>query len=212
MKLKNMNILILRLSKYTLIFSFICFSPLSYCETGTHIDHSHHMEMMMKKNKKFSLEEETYNLSNIELITSTGSKTTLLKELDTTDPVILNFIFTTCTAICPIMSGTFSEVNKKLSKNRVKMISISIDPEHDTPKALRAYAKRFNANDKWHFYTGEINNIINIQKSFSDYRGNKMNHAPSTYIRISKDSKWLKVNGFISSDELVKIYNKNITM
>ena len=207
-----MNMLILRLSKYLVTFSFICFSPSSYCENGSHIDHSHHMEIMKKKNKKFSLKEEAYNLSNIELITSTGSKTTLLKELDTTDPVILNFIFTTCTAICPIMSGTFSEVNKKLSKDRVKMISISIDPEYDTPKALRAYAKRFNANDKWHFYTGEINNIINIQKSFSDYRGNKMNHAPSTYIRISKESKWLKVNGFISSNELVKLYNKNKTM
>lgn len=184
----------------------------SYSESSQHVDHSMHMAMMKNQSKGFSLTSENFELADVGLITSTGDKTTLLKELDTDTPVILNFIFTTCTSICPIMSGTFSEVNKKLSKKPVKMISISIDPEYDTPKALRAYAKRFNANQKWHFYTGSTDNIINIQKLFADYRGNKMNHSPSTFMRTSKNSKWVKVNGFISSNELVKLYTKNNAM
>lgn len=198
------------ISKYILPFILVSiYATSSYGDTKGHIDHSKHMAMMKSQNKGFSLSKEDFNLLDIELITSSGDKTNLLKELNTDDPVILNFIFTTCTAICPIMSGTFSEVNKKLSSKPVKMISISIDPEYDTPKALRAYAKRFNANDKWYFYTGDVKDIINIQKSFTDYRGNKMNHAPSTYIRITKKSKWLKIKGFISSTEIVELYNKN---
>lgn len=201
-----MNHPILQLCKYLLIPVLLGIPLTSYAE----MDHSHHMAMMKNQDKGFKISNETYELADIELITSTGGKTTLLKELDTTDPVILNFIFTTCTAICPIMSGTFAQVNKKLNNKPVKMISISIDPEFDTPKTLQTYAKKFNANKKWHFYTGSTNDIINIQKSFSDYRGNKMNHAPNTFMRATKDSKWIKINGFISSKELVNLYNKNI--
>ena len=203
---------IAQLCKYFFILLLISSPLASYAEmdhSHHEMDHSHHMAMMKNQDKGFKLSNENFELTDIELITSTGDKTTLLKELNTTDPVILNFIFTTCTAICPIMSGTFAQVNKKLNNKSVKMISISIDPEFDTPKTLQAYAKKFNANKKWHFYTGSVNNIINIQTSFSDYRGNKMNHEPSTYIRPAKKSKWLKISGFISAKEIVKLYNKN---
>lgn len=110
--------------------------------------------MAMIKNKAFSLREEIYQLPNAELVTANGSKTTLLKELDTENIVILNFIFTTCMATCPIRSGTFSEVNK----NPVKIISISIDPQYDMLKTLRTYAKIFNANKNWNFYIGTTRN------------------------------------------------------
>ena len=198
--------------RYILIGAFCMTSTSSYAETHEYIDHSKHMKIMENQDKGFSITKNNYDLSDIKITSSNGDKTTLLKELDTDTPIILNFIFTTCTSICPIMSGTFAAVNKKLSNSAVKMISISIDPEFDTPKTLRAYAKKFNANKKWHFYTGSTENIINIQKSFADYRGNKMNHSPSTFIRTSKNAKWIKVVGFISSIELVKIYDKNKEM
>jgi len=198
--------------KYVLITAICSISTVNYADVHEHMDHSKHLEMMKNQNKAFSISKNNYDLSDIEILTSSGEKTTLLKELDTDTPVMLNFIFTTCTSICPIMSGTFAEVNKKLSKEPVKMISISIDPEYDTPKTLRTYAKKFSANKKWHFYTGSTDNIINIQKSFADYKGNKMNHSPSTFLRSSKNSKWTKVDGFISSNELVKIFNKNKSM
>lgn len=192
-----------------LLISMVLLAPtVSYCETSNHDMHQAHMRMV-ENSKGYSISESTFELPNIELVKSDGKSTTLLKELATNDTIILNFIFTSCTTICPIMSGTFADVNKKLSDKSVKMISISIDPEYDTPKKLRSYAKKFNANEKWNFYTGNIDNIINVQKAFSDYRGNKMNHAPNTYIHSSKNSKWLRIEGFINSAKLVDIFNKN---
>ena len=102
-----MNHPILQLCKYLLIPALLMTPLTSYAE----MDHSHHMAMMKNQDKGFKLTNETFELADIELITSTGGKTTLLKELNTTDPVILNFIFTTCTAICPIMSGTFAQAH-----------------------------------------------------------------------------------------------------
>ena len=204
-----MNKLALILVRY--ILPFIAISVLATSSYGD-IDHSQHMAAIKNKNKGFSISEENFALLDVELIASNGEKTTLLKELDTNTPIILNFIFTTCNTICPIMTGTFSTINRILKNKTVKMMTISIDPEYDTPKALSAYSKKFNANKKWHFYTGESKNIVSIQKSFTDYRGSKMNHTPNTFIRYSNKSKWLKITGFISSAELIKIYNENKIM
>lgn len=195
--------------KYLLICLLYSIPLVTSGETKDHIDHSHHMEMMKNKDKVFNITHETYELPDTALTSSNGTNSRLIKELDTDKPVILNFIFTTCTAICPIMSGTFAEINHALSNKSVKMISISIDPEYDTPKTLRAYAKKFNANKNWNFFTGTTENIITTQRAFSEYRGNKMNHEPNTFFRPSKNSKWIKISGFISSNEFVKLYEKN---
>ena len=63
-----------------------------------------------------------------------------LKELVASDrPVLLQFIFGTCTTICPILSASFTKLQKELGDlaDRVRLISISIDPEHDTPEVMK---------------------------------------------------------------------------
>ena len=69
---------------------------------------------------------------------------------------VVDFIFTSCQGQCPALSATFKELQERYSDaSRVQFLSISVDPEHDTPAALAEYAKRFNALDgRWHFLTG----------------------------------------------------------
>ena len=68
------------------------------------------------------------------------------------------------------------------------MVSISIDPEYDTPEALNAYARRFDAGPQWEFLTGSLDDSIAVQKAFDADRGDKMNHAPLTLFRATPDS------------------------
>ena len=76
-----------------------------------------------------------------------GRATTLRAVLDTDLPVLVNFIFTTCTTVCPIMSRGFAQLQESLGpdRDRVRLVSISIDPEVDSVVALEAYARRYQA-------------------------------------------------------------------
>ncbi len=76
-----------------------------------------------------------------------GAAVRLRELLASQDPVMMNFIFTTCGAICPVMSKVFSEVPGSLGAQagKLRMVSISIDPENDTPAQLKSYAKTYGA-------------------------------------------------------------------
>ena len=126
---------------------------------------------------------------------------------------MLNFIFTTCTTICPVMSATFSMVQEKLGPEhgKVRMISISIDPEHDSPSRLNAYAKKFGAGAQWSMLTGSIGNSIAVQRAFDAYFGDKMNHRPVTFMRKGPGKPWLRIDGFASADDLLREYRKLVS-
>jgi protein SCO1/2/putative membrane protein len=68
---------------------------------------------------------------------------------------IASFIFTRCPLSCPRISGIMQGVQGRLAGTEVLLLSFSVDPEHDTPEVLRAYAQRFRASpDRWWFLTG----------------------------------------------------------
>ena len=80
---------------------------------------------------------------------------------------VADFIFTTCTMACPIMTGNMNLIHKSFKNdNNVRIISISVYPEYDTPEVLKEYASRYNANtDRWHFLTGPEESVKNIIKT-----------------------------------------------
>lgn len=150
--------------------------------------------------------QASYAVPEVTLINQDGKPLSLPALLDTDRPVMLNFIFTSCTAICPAMSATFSEVQSELGSDseRVLMISVSIDPEYDTPDALAAYARRFDAGPQWQFLTGSLDDSIAVQRAFDADRGDKMNHAPLTLLRAAPKGPWVRYEGFARSADLVK--------
>lgn len=154
--------------------------------------------------------EAAYSLPNVSLVRHDGRKVDLARELDDGKPVFLNFIYTTCTAICPPMSQVFSQFQKKLGAERdqVRMVSVSIDPEQDTPKRLDEYARRFDAGSQWVFYTGSVESSIAVQKAFSAYRGDKMNHTPLTLVRPAPGKPWVRLDGFATSEQLLEEFRR----
>jgi protein SCO1/2 len=164
----------------------------------------------MMRQTGYQRSEHLYALPDPKLVGMDGQATTLLAELNPGKPVMVNFIFTTCTTICPVMTGVFSQVQKELGPEaeKVRMISFSIDPEYDTPERLREYAQRFNAGPEWHFFTGDPQEILAVQRAFDVYRGNKMNHEPTTLLRRSEGEPWVRVDGIASAAELAAEYHR----
>jgi len=142
----------------------------------------------------------------ISLVRDDGKSVSLPAELDDGRPVAVNFIFTSCTTICPVMSQTFAQLQEKLGadRDRVRLLSISIDPEQDTPARLAEYAKRFHAGPEWRFYTGTVEASLTTQRAFAAYRGDKMNHTPVTFLRAAHGKQWVRIDGFATADELAK--------
>jgi protein SCO1/2 len=186
-------------------------------EEADHCDmkeHQHHAMAMPGEgavnNNAYTRSVAAYKTPDVKLVDANDKQISLHDSLDGSGPVMLNFIFTTCTTICPVMSGTFSQVQAKLgaTRSKVRIISISIDPEHDTPSRLQEYAKRFEAGPQWSMLTGSIENSIAVQRAFDIYRGDKMNHEPVTFLRKGPDQPWVRISGFITADDLLREFDK----
>ena len=149
-----------------------------------------------------------YAVPDLQLVRDDGRKVSLPSELDDGRPVVLNFIYTTCPGICPVMSQVFKQFQSQLGQEREKvhMVSISIDPEQDTPPRLREYASKFSAGPQWRHYTGTVSASIAAQKAFGAYRGDKMSHDPLTLMRFAPGKPWMRIEGLASAQDLVAQY------
>ena len=119
-------------------------------------------------------------------------------------PVMLQFVFTTCPTICPLLTAIMAKVREDLGKDREKIraVSITIDPEHDSPAVLREYAANFDADPDWMFLTGRLPDVVAVQRAFGSYLGNKMNHPPYTFLRRSPRDPWVRIDGIVHADVL----------
>jgi protein SCO1/2 len=78
-------------------------------------------------------------------------------------PYVVCFFFATCPGTCKRQSGEMRLLQSKFKGKPIRFVSISVDPENDTPEALRAYAEGFNADPKqWLFLTGDLEKIIKV--------------------------------------------------
>jgi protein SCO1/2 len=146
-----------------------------------------------------------YSIPDVRLVRDDGKSVALPAELDDGRPVILNFVYTSCTTICPMSSQVFEQFQEDLGSAResVHLVSISIDPEQDTPLRLRAYAKQFHAADGWNHYSGSLDSIVAVQRAFNAYRGDKMSHVPLTLLRAAPGQAWVRLDGFARAEDLL---------
>jgi len=76
---------------------------------------------------------------------------------------VYDFIFTNCSGTCPMMTATMRRLTTKVSKDaRVRFVSISVDPQRDTPAVLRDYASRVRNDPRWSFLTGRRDAIVDL--------------------------------------------------
>ena len=78
---------------------------------------------------------------------------------------VADFFYTTCPGPCPMLSSRLSGVQKSLGNDPgVRLVSISVDPDKDTPEVLKTYAERFKAGEHWLFLTGQRDAIYSLAR------------------------------------------------
>jgi len=122
------------------------------------------------------------NFPNVLLRTQDGTPVRFYDDLVREKVVLINFFFTSCTSICPRTTDNLSKVDEALGDRlgrEVRMISITVDPETDTPEVLRKYARQYRARPGWYFVTGSLKDIDLIRRRLGVNKdgGDKTQHT-----------------------------------
>ncbi len=160
--------------------------------------------------EKYKRTVENYTVPDVTLINQDGVRVKFGTLLNSKKVVMVDFIFTTCTTICPVLSAGFANFQRKVGQNAkdVHLVSVSIDPENDNPKKLREYLKRYDAKPGWDFLTGSKADIEKVVKALDAYTLNKMSHLPLALLHSSADKRWVRIYGLIGTSDLLNEYGK----
>jgi cytochrome oxidase Cu insertion factor (SCO1/SenC/PrrC family) len=121
--------------------------------------------------------------------------------------VAINFVFTTCTTICPPLGATFGKLQKNLGERLGKdvfLISISVDPATDTPERLRAWGAQFGAKPGWTLVTGDKSELNRLLRAFGADAASPENHSPMVLIVNDRAVRWKRVYGLGSTSALTR--------
>lgn len=149
-----------------------------------------------------------YEVPEVSLVNQDGARVRLPQALTADKPILLNFFFTTCTTICPVLSASVTTLLKNLGPHAgdVRVVSIAIDPDHDTPEVLRAYRQRFGAAPEWELLTGSRRDIDRVLKAFEAYSPDKTAHRPLHFLRPAGGDAWVRIDGLIGASDLIAEY------
>lgn len=145
-------------------------------------------------------------IPNIPVIDQNGNRLNFYSDLIKDKTVAVNFIFTTCTTICPPLTATFRRVQQELATSApdARLISISVDPTTDTPPRLNDFASKFKAAAGWTFVTGDQSEISSLLKALGAGVDDKNDHTPMILIGNDKAGYWTRAYGLSSPAALSK--------
>jgi protein SCO1 len=118
-------------------------------------------------------------IQDLQLIDETGQQRQVYQDLVKDRIVVLNFIFTTCSTICMPMGAMYSSLQSEFGDRPIRLISISIDPERDTPSRLSAWKNKFRGGPNWTLLTGSKRDIDALGKRLGVYASDRLNHVPT---------------------------------
>lgn len=131
--------------------------------------------------------------TNLPLVTSTGEEVKFFDDVLADRIVVVNFFYTSCTDLCSLSTARLAQVYDWLGERMgrdIFFVSITLDPEHDTPEKLATFAKGFNVTKGWTFLTGSRENIDIIRSKLGE-RARALNlHRSDMVIGNAKTGVW----------------------
>lgn len=125
--------------------------------------------------------------------------------------VAVNFIFSTCQEVCPMQGESMAKLQAALGNRvgkEVNLISVSLDPETDSPERLKAWGKMFGAGTGWTFVTGEKKEIDKIIKAFTGGSTGKGEHTALVIIGDESRGEWIRAYGLTEPSRLVRLIDQ----
>lgn len=165
-------------------------------------DHSH-----MTKNAEQATPAEKY-FTDVELVDQDGKKVHFYSDVLKGKTVVVNAFFTTCTSVCPPMNRNMQKIQEALGDRvgrDVFFVSITVDPEVDTPEKLKKYAQSFHAGPGWMFLTGKKENLDWALYKLGQYVESKDDHKTILIVGNETTGLWKKAFAMANLAELVQV-------
>lgn len=172
-----------------------------------HENHDHHAPPGKAAAKAVLPQSARVTLVDTPLVDQDGRNLRFKTEVLGERIVVIGFVYTTCTTVCPVVSQLMLQTQDKLGARvgkDVGLVSVSVDPVRDTPARLKEYAGRVGAGAGWTWLTGPRPQVDEVLKVFGAYTANFVDHPPLVMVGDAKSGKWLRFYGFPNPDQLVR--------
>lgn len=147
-------------------------------------------------------------IPDVSLVNQDGQPVRFRSDLIKGKIVAVNFIFTTCKGICPPMSANFAKLQERLGDrfgNGVALVSVSVDPQIDTPQRLHAWRETFGGGPGWTLLTGKKQDVDHLLKEMQVFTADKNNHSPFILLGDEAAGTWTRVHGLTTPEQLAQI-------
>ncbi|HSS51525.1 MAG TPA: SCO family protein [Thermoanaerobaculia bacterium] len=145
------------------------------------------------------------NIPDVALVDQNGKPVHFYTDLVKGKVVAMNFVFTSCTTICPPMGANFAKLQKLTAGKGVHLISVSVDPGVDNPERLKAWAGKFGAGPGWTLVTGDRNEVIRLLKALGVYTAAITEHSPLVLLGNDAGHRWTRAYGLAAPAKLAEL-------
>lgn len=147
-------------------------------------------------------------IPDVEAVNQDGERVRFYSDLIKDKVVVISFVFTTCSFICPMQGNNLSKLQALLGARlgkEVNIIFVSTDPETDTPERLKAWGIQLGAKPGWTFITGKKSEIDKVAIAFTGTQALKGEHSPVVFIGSDKTGIWIRTYGLADPIGLNKL-------
>ncbi|MFK3775891.1 SCO family protein [Pseudomonas sp. NPDC089406] len=156
-------------------------------------------------------EKASVRFADVPLLDQNGMPVRLEKDLVGDHLVVMGFIYTSCTTVCPVVSSIMGKVQQQLGGRvgeEVRLVSISVDPQRDDAKRLASYARTFQHGPGWSWLTGSPYAITETLKGLGSFSANLSEHPPLILVGDGRSGHWTRYFGFTDPSVLVNEVNR----
>jgi len=170
--------------------------------------HAHHKAMLNKPAE--AAKSTRVDLLNHTLVDQDGQQVKFVSDVIADKIVVMDFIYTSCTTVCPVLSALLGQVQGRLGDQLGKdvvLVSVSVDPTRDTPQRLKAYAARYQAQPGWVWLTGHKRTMDEVLDGLGAYSPNFEDHPSMVLVGDGRSGEWSRFFGFPSPDRIMDQVN-----
>ena len=174
-------------------------------DTSVADPHARHRAMLKKPRADAESSADVTLRDNL-LITRNGDAVLFATDVVRERIVVIDFVYTTCTTICPVLSAIFQQVQEALGERLgadVGLISISVDPVRDTPQRLKAYAEQLRAQPEWVWLTGEKASVDDVLVGLGAYTPDFADHPSIVLVGDPQSGTWKRYFGFPGPNKIL---------
>lgn len=146
-------------------------------------------------------------LSDAPLVDQDGAPAKFRSEVIGDRIVVVDFVFTTCTTVCPVLTSIFAQLQQRLGDRLdrgVRIVSVSLDPVRDTPARLKAYASKYGAGPGWTWLTGNQEDVERVLRGLGAYTPDFSAHSPMVLVGDGRSGAFTRFNGFPVQERIVE--------